>query len=446
MASLESDPPVSGILTARTLERQLGVWSAIAIVIGSMIGSGVFRVPAATAAQAGTPGGMMLLWVAGGLVTLCGALTLAELAALYPRAGGIYVYLAEAYGRLPAFLAGWLMLVIAPASIGAVALVFAEYLGRIFPVLQEHSRVVAAAAVALVTAWNYRSLRFGAAVQNLSSAAKVLAILALTVAAFLFAPTGEGSSIEVLDLAPESWAGFGLGLVTVMWAYNGWQDATYVGGEVADPGRNLPRALTFGTLIVTGVYLAVNAAYLVVLPLDAIAASPLVAADVAVRLFGGVGTALIAALVCVSTFGTMNSGTMCYPRIFYAMAEDRLFFRRIAAVHPQYGTPHASILLTAALAIGYLWLRTFEQLIEVFILGILPFWALAAGAVIVLRLRQPELTRPYLTPGYPLVPILFILATAGLFLNSLAQRPGPTVASLGAIVAGIPVYYLWRKQ
>ena len=443
MNSLESAPPDPG---PHTLARQLGVWSTIAIVVGSMIGSGIFRVPSATAAQVGTPGAMMLVWVAGGLVALCGALSLAELAALYPRAGGIYVYLNEAYGSLTAFLVGWLFLVIAPASIGAVALVFAEYLGRLFPVLQGQTRLVAATAVIMVAAWNYRSLRFGAAVQNLSSASKVLAILGLTAAAFLSGHTGEAAWLGYRQLAPESWAGFGLGLVTVLWAYNGWQDATYVGGEVRDPGRNLPRALTLGTLIVMGVYLAVNAAYLAVLPMDAIARSPLVAADVAVRLFGGTGTALIAALVCVSTFGTMNGGTMCYPRIFYAMAEDRLFFRGIASVHPRYGTPHAAIVLTATLAIAFLWVRTFEQLIEIFILGVLPFWALGAGAVILLRRRRPDLTRPYRTPGYPVVPILFIVATAGLLINSLVQRPEPTMASFAAILAGVPIYYLWRRR
>jgi amino acid transporter len=422
------------------------VWSAIAIVVGSMIGSGIFRVPSATAAQVGTPGGMMLVWVVGGLVALCGALTIAELAALYPRAGGIYVYLNEAYGSLTAFLVGWLFLVIAPASIGAVALVFAEYLGRLFPALHDQTRLVAGAAVILVAAWNYRSVRFGAAIQNLSSTSKVLAILGLTAAAFLSGHRGEGAWLGFDKLAPESWTGFGLGLVTVLWAYNGWQDATYVGGEVKDPGRNLPRALTLGTLLVTGVYLAVNGAYLAVLPMDAIARSPLVAADVAVRLFGGIGNALIAALVCVSTFGTMNGGTMCYPRIFYAMAQDRLFFHGIAAVHPRYGTPHAAIALTAALAICFLWVRTFEQLIEIFVLGVLPFWALGAGAVIVLRRRRPEATRPYRTPGYPFVPVLFILATVGLLLNSLFQRPGPTMASFAAILAGIPIYYLWRRR
>jgi len=443
MHSVDFASPAPG---TRTLARQLGVWSAIAIVVGSMIGSGIFRVPSATAAQVGTPGGMMLVWIVGGIVALCGALTLAELAALYPRAGGIYVYLNEAYGSLTAFLLGWLFLVIAPASIGAVALVFAEYLGRLFPVLHDQTRIVAAAAVTLVAAWNYRSLRFGAAVQNLSSAAKVLAILGLTATAFLSGHAGEGAWLELGELAPESWTGFGLGVVTVMWAYNGWQDATYVGGEVRDPGRNLPRALTFGTLIVTAVYLAVNAAYLAVLPMDALARAPLVAAEVAVVVFGGIGNALIAALVCVSTFGTMNAGTMCYPRIFYAMAEDRLFFRGIAAVHPQYGTPHTAIALTATLAIGFLWVRTFEQLIEIFVLGILPFWALGAAAVIVMRRRRPEATRPYRTPGYPFVPILFIVATVGLLLNSLVQRPGPTMASFAAILAGVPIYFLWRKR
>jgi amino acid transporter len=446
MHFLESAPPASGTPVTRSLTRQLGVWSTIGIVVGSMIGSGIFRIPSATAAQAGTPGGMMLVWVAGGLVALCGALTFAELAALYPRAGGIYVYLDHAYGSLVAFLFGWILVVIAPASIGAVALVFAEYLGRLVPVLHDRTRLVATVAVALVAAWNYRSLRFGAAVQNLSSASKVIAILGLTAAAFLLGHTGEGAWLRAGPLAPASWSGFGLGLVTVLWAYNGWQDATYVGGEIDDPSRNLPRARVLGTLVVTGVYLAANAAYLAVLPMEAIVRSPLVAADVAVGLFGDTGNTLIAALVCISTFGTMNGGTMCYPRIFYAMAEDRLFFGRIAAVHPRYATPHAAIALTATLAVCYLWMRTFEQLIEVFVLGVLPFWALGAGAVILLRRRRPDAIRPYRTPGYPYVPILFIIATAGLLLNSLLQRPGPTVASFGAILAGIPVYLLWRRR
>jgi amino acid transporter len=443
--SSQSAPPGLSPPAPRALARQLGVWSAVGIVIGSMIGSGIFRVPSATAAQVGTPGGMMLVWVAGGLVALCGALALAELAALYPRAGGIYVYLNEAYGSLPAFLVGWLLLVIAPISIAAVALVFAEYLGRIMPQIEPQTPLVATIAVVMVAAWNYRSLRVGAAVSNLSSGSKVLAILGLTAAAFLLGREGDTTWLESGPLMPASMTGFGLGLVTVLWAYNGWQDATYVGGEIRDPGRTLPRALILGALIVTGVYLLVNAAYLAVLPMAAIERSPLVAADTAVRLFGPVGNALIAALVCLSTFGTMNSGMICYPRIFFAMAEDRLFFRRIAAVHPRYGTPHAAVALTAALAIGCLWVRTFEQLIEVFILASLPFWALAAGAVLLLRGRRPDLPRPYRCPGYPLVPIVFILATGGLLLNSMYQRPGPALGSVAAIAAGIPVFYFWRR-
>ncbi len=436
---------VSTAAPGGSLTRQLGIWSAIAIVIGSMIGSGIFRVPSQTAAQVGTAGSMMLVWAAGGVVALCGALTLAEIAAMYPRAGGIYVYLNEAYGPLPAFLVGWLFLVIAPASIGAVALVFAEYLGRLFPVLHQHTRLVAAAAVLLVAGWNYRSVRFGAAIQNVSSGSKVLAILVLTAAAFLSDQPGSASWMTRESLAPQTWSGFGLGLVTVLWAYNGWQDATYLGGEIRDPSRNLPLALIAGTLIVTTVYLAANAAYLDVLPMESLARSPLVAADVAVRLVGPVGNALIAALVCVSTFGTMNGGTMCYPRIFYAMAEDRLFFRGIAAVHPRFGTPHAAVVLTAALAIGYLWVQTFEQLIEAFIIGVLPFWALGAGAVIVMRRRRPDHPRPYRTPGYPVVPILFIVATVSLVLNSLAERPGRTLASFGVILAGVPAYWMWAR-
>jgi len=229
----------------------------------------------------------------------------------------------------------------------------------------------------------------------------------------------------------------------VLFAYNGWQDASYIAGEIRDPGRSLPRALIGGTLSVTAIYLAANAAYLHVLPMDTIAASPLVAADVAVRLVGQLGAALVTTLVCISTLGTVNVAMMTYPRVFFAMAEDRLFFRAMAAVHPRYATPYAAIVLAAALGIAYVTVRSFEQLIEIFILGSLPFWALAVGAVFVLRRRRPDLPRPYRTPGYPVLPILFVLAMLAIVWNSLREHPGLAGLTLAAILAGVPVYYGW---
>ncbi len=427
------------------LPRRLGVWSMAAMVAGTMIGSGIFRVPAATAAETGAAGAMMLIWVLGGAVALFGALALAEVAALYPRAGGMYVYLREAYGPLTGFLFGWLSLIIIPSGCAAIALVFAEYLGRLFPAVESQVRPLAAVAIIVLVGCNYRSVRFGAGIQNLSAAAKISAVLILTAAAFALGPAGGGAWSSSSSLTPTSWGGFGLGLVTVLWAYNGWQDAAALAGEARDPGRTMPRALIGGNLAVAAVYLAANAAYLRVLSLDEIGRSPLVAADVAVRLFGPVGNTLIAALVCVSTFGALNGVLMIYSRVFFAMADDRLFFRMVAAVHPRYATPYVALLLLGGLSVAYLASRTFEQLIETFILGSLPFWALAVGAVVVLRWKRPELSRPYRAWGYPVVPAVFVLAMLALMLNSLYQHPGATIASLGAVLAGVPVYFGWTR-
>lgn len=424
------------------LSRQLGLWSAIAVVMGNMIGSGIFRLPSTVAADAGSGGALMLTWVAGGVVAVSGALALAELAALYPRAGGLYVYIYEAYGRLLAFLFGWALLLIAPLGMAGLALVFAEYLGRLVPLTPVGIRLVAGAAVILVATWNYRSVRYGALVQNLSTAAKVLAILGLAAMAFLLGGTGGEASARSPTMT-STWGGLGLAVVAVLWAYNGWQELTYAAGEVRDPGRILPRALIGGTLGVMLVYLAANAAYLRVLPIDEIARSPLVAADVAVRLVGRMGTALIAGLVSVSTFGTLNGVTMTEPRVFYAMAEDGLFFRKIASVHPRFRTPHAAIVFISGIAVVFLSLGSFARLVEAFVIGILPFWALSVAAVMTLRRKRPDLARPYRTPGYPVVPVLFVLATMALLVNSLVEHPGSTALSLGAILTGVPIYYWW---
>jgi APA family basic amino acid/polyamine antiporter len=432
-------------MTADRLPRRLGVWSVAAVVVGTMIGSGIFRVPAATAADAGAAGAMMVIWVLGGMMALFGALALAEVAALFPRAGGLYVYLREAYGPLTAFLYGWLCLIIIPSGCAAIALVFAEYLGRLVPLAESQARPVAAAAIVVLVVCNSRSVGFGAGIQNLSTAAKVSAIFILTVTAFALGPATGGAWSVAPGLSPVSWSGFGLGLVTVLWAYNGWQDGAALAGEVRDPHRSMPRALIGGNLAVSVVYLAANAAYLRVLSMEEMSRSPLVAADVAVRIFGPIGSALIAALVCLSTFSALNGVLMVYSRVFFAMAEDRLFFSAVSAVHPRYATPYVSLLLLGGLSVAYLALRTFEQLIETFILGSLPFWGLAVAAVVVLRRTRPELPRPYRAVGYPVVPLLFVLAMLALLLNSLYQHPGATLASLGAVLVGVPIYYWWTR-
>jgi len=429
------------------LPRRLGLVSAIAVLVGSTIGSGIFRVPSSVAAEVGTVGAIALLWIVGAVVALFGALTLAELAALFPRSGGIYVYLREAYGAVPAFLFGWTeLLVIRPSALGALALVFASYTGTFVPLGDTGERVLAAGAIAFLALTNVRSVDWGAFVANLTTAAKVLALALVGLIAFVFADVSQGALGTTIEWAPAAWGGFGVALISVLWAYDGWADLTFMAGEVKDPERTMPRALLLGTGIVVVLYLIINTAYLWVLSVPEMAASELVASDAAQRIFGLAGASIISALVMLSTFGALNGSTMTGPRILYAMAEDRLFFKPIAHVHPKYKTPDASILLCGALGIAYVSIRSFERLAGDFILGIWPFYALAVGAVFILRRRLPNVERPYRTAGYPVVPLVFLFASVLMLMNSLVRDTWPTLLNFGIILLGIPVYYVWNAR
>lgn len=431
------------------LPRRLGVWSAGAVLVGLCIGSGIFRVmggEAGIAARAGTAGAISLVWIIGAVVALFGALTIAELAVMFPRSGGIYVFLREGYGNVPAFLFGWTeLLVIRPSALGAIAMIFGEYASRLFGFGPGGIRWAAGAAIVMLALANIRSVKWGAIVQNLSTGAKVVAILGLALAGFLFGD-GPGSFSEPLSFAPISWGTFGLAVVSVMWAYDGWADLTFMAGEVKDPDRNLPRAIIGGVLVVVLVYLAIVAAYLYLLTVPEMTASGLVAADAGERIFGRIGGSLVAALVVVSTFGTLNGTTMASPRIFYAMAEDGLFFRPIAAIHPKYRTPYAAIMLAATLGVTYVSIRTFGQLTDSFVLGIWPFYALAVGAVFMLRRKRPDLPRPYRAVGYPVVPIVFLLGAVAMLANSAINNSRETLIGFAVILLGIPVFYLWKGR
>jgi amino acid transporter len=415
--------------------------------VGTTIGSGIFRVPSTVVEHVGTVGASLGVWTLGALISVCGALAVAELAAMYPRSGGIYVFLREAYGPLPAFLFGWTaLLVIRPSALGAIALIFGEYLGVFLPLSPDVVRLVAIAIILLVALANYRSVSFAAIVENSTSLAKVLAILALALLAFTLADPERGAFHGPIQASPLSWGGFGLALIGVLWAYDGWADLTLMAGEVRDPGRSLPRALLAGTAIVAIVYLAVNAAYLFALTLPEMAASPLVAADTARRGLGSGGAGLVAGLVLLSTFGALNGALMTGPRIFWAMADDGLLFRPIAAVHPRFRTPHVAIGLATALGILYVAVRSFEQLAGAFVLGVWPFYALSVLAVFILRRRLPRAERPYRTLGYPLVPAVFLAASFLMLLNSAVQTPGSTLFALGVILSGIPVWWLRSRS
>lgn len=421
------------------------------MLIGSTIGSGIFRSPAGIADKLPGPLPLMAVWVAGGLFALCGALTLAELTGALPETGGAYVFIREGWGRLSAFLFGWAELtLIRAASLGAISTTFAEYLMRVLgydPSAEPYNtyvHYVAAAAILLTATFNYVGVRWGSLVQNLTTLAKYGGLSFIIVLALAIGlPRTGGHYTPSVPAGSFHIAAFGLALVSVLWAFDGWADLSFVAGEVKDPRWTLPRAILIGTLAVIAIYLLANVAYMAVLPVEEIRRSRLVAADVAQRLIGAPGVIFVATTVMLSTFGTLNGTLLTAPRIFFAMADDGLFFRKVAAVHPRYHTPYVSILLTTGLGVVFVLLRTFEQLADTFVTAIVPFYALAVASIFVLR-KRADYDPPFRVPLYPVVPALFIIATLFLLGNAILDPTSrwPTLGVLGVILLGIPVYYV----
>ena len=434
------------------LPRRLGLWSAVAVVIGTTIGSGIFRSPASIADKLPGPLPLAIVWVMGGVLALCGALTLAEVAGALPYTGGIYVFIREGWGRLPAFLFGWSeLIIIRAAALGAIAVTFAEYLLRLLNIdpsiapYDTYAHWIAAAAIVLMATVNIIGVRFSAMVQNTTTIAKYFGLVLIVLLALaLGLPRTHGANFTPA-MPPGSFTGpmFGLALVSVLWAYDGWADLTFISGEVKDPRRNLPRALILGAVAVMAIYLLANVAYLSVFSVEQVRHSPRVAADVAQSLIGGPGRTFVALTVVLSTFGTLNGSILTSPRIFFAMADDGLFFRKIASVHPRFETPWVAIAIAAVLGAGFVLLRTFEQLADTFVTAIIPFSALGVASIYVLR-RRADYDPPFRTPGYPVVPALFVLATIYLLVNAIIDPSSrvPTLVILGIILLGIPVYYL----
>lgn len=428
------------------MPRSVGLVDAVAVLVGVTIGSGIFRVPATVAATLHAPGAVILCWVLGGLIALCGALTVAELAGALPRSGGIFAWLLESFGPLPAFLFGWTELaVIRAASLGATSTIFAEYLGYFVPLTPMQVRYVAAIVIIVIGATNYVGVRRAAIVMSVATIAKYAAVMGLGVLAFT-AKTGGASHFTPLWDAGVPLSLVATALIPVMWTYDGWADLSFMGGEVKDPQRTLPLALIFGTACVILVYLVINIGFMYVLTLPEMAGSKLIAAAVAQRIpiFGGLGAAVISAVVLVSTFSGLNGTMMTGPRIFFAMAERGLFFRAVARVSPRFQSPSVAIWLATALGVLYVLQNNFAQLANKFILGLWPFYAMAVAGVFVLRRKRPDLPRPYLVWGYPVVPGLFLLASLGMVANALWTDPFGTGVTLLIILAGVPLFYLWR--
>lgn len=428
------------------LPRHLGLWSAIAVLVGSTIGSGIFRVPAGVAATLRQPGPVVLAWIVGGVIALFGALTYAELAAALPRSGGVFAYILEAFGPLPAFLFGWSELTVIRASaLGAIATIFAEYLGYFIKLSPAEVRYVAAGAVVLVGIFNYVGVNIASIVMNLTTVGKFAALAALALLAFA---VGDGS---MSHFTPAWSTGVNVSLlatalISIMWTYDGWADLAFMGGEVKNPQRTLPLALIIGTAAIVVVYLLLNLAYIYLVPLPEMAGAKLIAATAAERIpaLGNRGAAVIAGVVMLSCFGSLNGSMMTGPRIFFAMSDRGLFFRVIARISPRFKSPSVAILLATTLGVVYVLLNDFQQLADKFILGIWPFYALAVGAVFVLRRSRPDLERPYRTWGYPVVPLLFLLASVAMVVNALITDPVNTGITFGIIGLGVPAYFGWR--
>jgi amino acid transporter len=387
--------------------------------------------------------------VVGGAITLCGALSIAELAAAFPKTGGLYVYLRESWGRMAAFLFGWAQLVlIRAAAVGSIATVFGEYFLRsmgIDPIVHERAAdYVSSAAIVFASLVNIFGVQWAAVFVGVSSAAKFGALACLVVVSFLMG-SGHGGSLSHLTASGgEVHAGlFGLALVSVLWAYDGFADLSFAGGEVKDPQRTLPRALILGTIGIILIYLSANAAYLFVSPIETVAQSRLIAADTMFALFGQIGVSLVSIVVMISTFGSLNGTMLANPRIFFAMADDRLFFQSVARVHPRFKTPHVAIALAGAMGVAFVLAGTFEQLTDAFVKAMLPFYALSVAGIYRLRQSRPDLPRPYRVAGYPIVPVVYIFGVIYLIANALLTDTVLTSIVFGIVLLGIPVYYLF---
>ena len=430
-----------------TLVRRLGLWSSIGIVIGITIGGGIFRTPAVIATRVPEPVLMLSVWIVGGLLVLCGALAFAELSASMPETGGMYVYLREGWGRPYAFLYGWSQVVmIRAAALGGISTVFGDYFLRVFGIIPDDpflSRYIAAGAIAFAAFVNIRGVKLGALFTGLSTITKFGALALLVLASFVLGGGSGGtwSNLAQTD-APVEAGMYGLALISVLWAYDGFADLSFASGEVTDPQRNLPRAIILGTLAIIAIYISANLAYLYMNPIEKVQSSRLVAADTMSTMFGQVGASFISVVVMISTFGSLMGSMLASPRIFFAMADDRLLFRAIAAVHPTWKTPWVAVSLAGVLGIAMVLTQTFEQLTDTFVLAMWPFYGLSVAALYRLRKAQPHLHRPYKVIGYPVVPGIFVAASIYLVVNAIIADPLWTSVVFGVVLFGLPVYWL----
>lgn len=431
------------------LQRRLTLYGLTMVAVGSCIGAGIFATPGEIVATFPHAGWVIVIWVVGGLVTLTGALTFAELGGMFPKAGGVYVYLREAYGELTAFLYGWVtLLVVNTGSLAALGLIFAKYLTFFVPLSEAAQIFTAAGIIVSLTLLNIRGINTSQWVISIFTTTKLLALLLIVVIATLFRDHTTHEPIWSLqsDL-PENWGKLLLtALIGVLWSFGGWHHATYLAGETRHPQRNVPRAMLLGAVIVTLTYVLANLAYLWLLPLNQFAGSERVAGDALEAVLNGGGRA-VALLIGISVFGTIAIYTMSAPRIYFAMARDGVFFKELARVHPKFQTPANAMLTQAVWAVLLLlfW-GQFQDLITYVTFIDIGFMALAAAGIFILRTRLPDVSRPYRAWGYPVIPGIYLLITGLFLLNTLIERPVQAVAGLVILGIGVLLYYRFKGR
>ena len=445
------------------LVRGLGTWDATLLTIGSVIGTGIFITTADMARVLPSQGTILLVWILGGLLTLAGALTYAELGVLFPSAGGMYHFLKEAYGPLWGFLYGWAcFLVIMSGGIAALAVAFGEYLGSFWPFFSTGNelwalplfgwtwsvsggQLAAAMAILFLTAVNYIGLREGARVQNLLTVIRIGSIGLLVAFGLAVEPTTTYRLLQPVTSAG-LWTALGIGMIAALWTYDGWYGPTFSAGEMKTPDRSLPIGLIWGTVTIMALYGLVNLVYFRALPMEEMAATPRIAETAATALFGPGAAKLVSLGVLISTFGCLSATILYSPRIYLPMARDGVFFRSLAAVHPRFRTPGRSLWAQSLWAIALTLSGTYEQLYTYVVFAAVLFHVATAGAVFILRRKLPEAPRPYKVWGYPVVPALFIFASILLIANTLLEKPTESVLGLGLVALGLPAYLWWRRH
>ena len=431
------------------LKRVLSLLDATMINAGGIIGSGIFMVPATVAMFTGSASLFFMVWIAGGIVSLFGALSVAELGAAMPRAGGQYVYLSEAYGPVWGYLYGWsAVAVINTASIAAVGVAFSEYLRFFFPITDVSIKGIAVATIVLLTIINILDVKSGARFQNVFTISKLGAIFVIIILGLVM----EGGSNQNLSpfFSDQSFTKLvgplGLAMVSVLWTFDGWIFITYVAGEVKNPGRNIPLSLIFCMLIVVTIYLLLNYVLIYTLGFTGMNGSDLVVSDAASVFLGNKGAAIVTLIILISLIGANNGFVLTSARINYAMAKDKLFFYQASQIHPRFKSPANALIIQCVWASLLTFTGTFNQLITYIIFASWIFYGMSAGAVIILRNKKPDMERPYKTPAYPWIPIIFILFAIFLTINTIIEAPRDAAIGAGIILAGLPMYYYWKNN